>query len=66
MYPEWREVLPIIKVVDLEGSVCMNVFDATKMGKDVLIGTAVLPISLLLDQLVHTFWIKINVPGVLI
>jgi len=61
-YPQWREVLPSLSVTDLHSALCMEVRDATRQGKDVVIGDAVLPLSHLWDQCSHTFWIRVREP----
>eukprot|EP01041_Mallomonas_annulata_P000374 gene374-683_t len=61
-YPQWRERLTPLPVCTLGGVLCVVVWDATKQGNDHIIGHAALPLYRLLDQRLHTYWLRLRVP----
>jgi C2 domain len=63
IYPEWRDKLHISPVEDLSELLLISLKDATKNGESETIGQCILPLSKLLDQQAHTFWINLEPPS---
>lgn len=63
IYPEWRDKLHISPVEDLSELLLISLKDATKNGESETIGQCTLPLSKLLDQQAHTFWINLEPPS---
>lgn len=60
LFPEWREKLKATPVADLSQLLMISVKDAAKVGENVPIGQCFVPLSKLLDQQSHTFWIPLE------
>lgn len=63
IYPEWRDKLQISPVEHLSDLLLISLKDATKIGESEIIGQCILPLSKLLDQQAHTFWINLEPPS---
>ena len=63
IYPEWRDKLQVSPVENLLELLLISAKDATKTGESEIIGQCTLPLSKLLDQQAHTFWINLEPPA---
>lgn len=63
IYPEWRDKLHISPVEHLSDLLLISLKDATKNGESEIIGQCILPLSKLLDQQAHTYWINLEPPS---
>lgn len=70
LYPHWKEeeFKMLVATTDKKSlashRLYFNLMDATKSGEDVHIGSCWLPLSVLLDQRKHSYWLRVDFSGI--